>query len=301
MKVITIQNIGICPVKSMGTVKLDEAYLTPGGILGDRQFAVGALSPNGTGEYESITRREKPLLAIFNVDRIDSTSLILSYPDHGERRVPIESNSTDELIVCHYQHKSIGLDCGNEISDWLTEILEPHKGAELRLFQFVRPHMTVKKDYSGNCIPSGFLDRHPITIAGAQSLDALNSYLGELNLPKATMEQFAPSLTVADFTPFEEHDVALLSHAHFQLRLDEPIQRCAYINVTVDTGENLGAKGPLKHLKKGHPKGEVIFGECASIITNEEVVKINPGLQLSVQYKPREESSINLSASVVEE
>lgn len=289
MKTVIIQDVGICPVKSMGTVKLNEAYLTPGGILGDRQFAVATLNPNGTGEYESITRREKPLLAIFNVNKINDSHLLLSYPDHGEIQVPIQTNPSDGPIVSHYQHKSIGFDCGDEVSQWLTTILEPYKGVELRLFQFVRPHITVKEDYSGNCSPAGFLDRHPITIAGMKSLEALNDYLEGINLPRATMEQFAPSLTVADFTPFEEHEVALLSSDRFQLRLDEPIKRCAYINVTVDTGENLGKKGPLKHLKDGHPKGDVIFGECASIITTEQAVKITPGLQLSVQYKANED------------
>jgi uncharacterized protein len=285
MKVVTIRDIGICPVKSMGTVKLDEAYLTPGGILGDRQFAVAALNPNGSGEYESITRREKPHLAIFNVTKIDNATLQLSYPGHGEVSISIESTPTDGPIVCHYQHKSIGFDCGDQVSKWLTTILEPYKGAELRLFQFVHPHTTVKEDYSGNCSPAGFLDRHPITIAGIQSLDALNDYLGGLSLPRATMEQFAPSLTVADFEPFEEHTIALLLGDQFRLRLDEPIKRCAYINVKVDTGENLGAKGPLKHLKNGHPKGDVIFGECASVITTGQTIKITPGLQLSVEYK----------------
>jgi hypothetical protein len=68
--------------------------------------------------------------------------------------------------------------------------------------------------------------------------------------------------------------VAMFSHSYEN--------RC---NVKVDTGENLGAKGPLKHLKNGHPKGDVIFGECASVITTGQTIKITPGLQLSVEYK----------------
>lgn len=280
--IATIDSIQICPVKSMGAVQLEEAILTPGGLLGDREFAVVAADAKNHGEFDTITRREKPELALFSVAFYNSETLRLSYPDHGHCTVKIDRSQDGDLKIKHYQHTSIGADQGEEVSRWLTSILGPHKDQELRLVRFVKPLETTEGSYTGNFAPTGFMDRHPVTVAATSSLDELNRKLTLRDLPTATMTQFAPSISLRGLSPFEEHSVAEVGGDDFKLRMDVPIPRCGYVHVDPATGIELGKEGPLKTLKEVNPLGEVAFGECCSVVSDGHRITIRRGQRLRV-------------------
>ncbi|KAL3836313.1 hypothetical protein ACJMK2_021749 [Sinanodonta woodiana] len=121
-----LTNIFVYPVKSCGAFSVNEWQLTARGLLYDREWMI--VSESGV----ALSQKREPKLCLLQprIDLSDQT-LVLSYPGMPDCTVPLqfddlgEDDATFSLCtskVCGDRVKS--LECGQEVSDWLSEALQ---------------------------------------------------------------------------------------------------------------------------------------------------------------------------------
>ncbi|KAK3578357.1 hypothetical protein CHS0354_039070 [Potamilus streckersoni] len=121
-----LTNIFLYPVKSCGAFSVNEWQLTDRGLLYDREWMI--VSENGV----ALSQKREPKLCLLQ-PRIDLSDqiLVLSYPGMPDCIVPLQFDDPGEddtmfglctSKVCGDRVKS--LECGQEVSDWLSEALQ---------------------------------------------------------------------------------------------------------------------------------------------------------------------------------
>lgn len=228
---IQITGLFIYPVKGLRGTGLNQTMLTPRGLANDRRWMV--VMPNG----RMVTQRQKPMLATLTPE-ISANGLTIKAPKHEPIQVMTENTDLAPTEVTVWRDQFIALDEGEEISRWLTEVLE--SDYPLRLVRMddsvIRPQS--KPELLGTTCSTQFADSAPFLVTNENSLADLNGHLLEKGFEAISMERFRPNIVISGLSKYEEYSKGSLQEVNGQYRigLRFPSERCVVINTDQKTG-----------------------------------------------------------------
>lgn len=136
VKVPYVKEFYVYPIKSCRGVRLEEAQITPKGILHDREW----MFVDTQGKF--ITQRRYPRMALIepqidNIQDPHTSSIILTAPGMDDLRVPVlREGQGKEMQARVWSDQVTVIDQGEAAAEWINSFLENERGD--RIFRFVR-------------------------------------------------------------------------------------------------------------------------------------------------------------------
>lgn len=221
-----IASIHIYPVKSLGSIELTEARVTPAGLEHDRRWMVV------DRDDRFMTRRTVPGMTRISVEPCLS-GWRLSCPDQGWAEIPKAMSEGAPVQVQVWRDRVRALVGPAEASEWLSDAL----GLACRLVHVVDADLrTVDPEYGAEGDVVGFADGYPLLLTASASLEELNTRLAR----PVVMRRFRPNLVVTGAAAFAEDDWRHLRIGDTPFENVKPCSRCVVVDTDPDTGERLG-------------------------------------------------------------
>lgn len=245
---LTIQDIFIYPIKSLGGVRLEEAWVEEKGFQHDRRWML--VMEDGT----FITQREHPDLSLLQVVIAHDSLMVFDKKDRSKQiRIPFEQISDEEIEVTVWDDIITAVKVGKEYDSWFSEKLG------FKVFLVKMPETTLRKvnpKYAKNGESVSFADGMPYLIIGQSSLNELNSRLEKPVL----MNRFRPNIVFSGGKAFDEDQMLSIRIGDLDFSLIKPCARCVLTTVDQDSGKK--GKEPLKTLASYRSFGnKILFGQ----------------------------------------
>lgn len=247
---VTLAQIHIYPVKSLGAVSLAEAAVTSRGLANDRRFMV----VDREGEF--FTQREVSKMATVWVD-IDGDTISLSAPDLDPISFSAEPVEQPSRLVHVWSSHVPAHAVSPEADAWLSTFL----GTDAQLVYMPESsERRIKANYSPGGEVVSFADGFPLLIASEESLADLNARIVENGGVAVPMNRFRPNLVIRGCAPFAEDRLGEVRVGDAVFRAAKRCVRCQVTTTDQATGEICGPE-PLRTLAtyRDSPDG-VMFG-----------------------------------------
>ncbi|MBL0742403.1 MOSC domain-containing protein [Chryseolinea lacunae] len=243
---LTLSEIWIYPVKSLGGIRLQHAEVEKKGLRHDRRWMLVDL------EGKFLTQRVHPVMALFK-QSIDDHHLTIHFkgdvlsldlhPDYIPQ--PLSVTVWDDTVTA--------FEVSAHVSQWFSERME----MPCRLVYF--PEDNARPVDPGYATPQDHVslaDAFPLLIIGQSSLDDLNQRLAE-PLP---MNRFRPNLVFTGGQPYEEDTWKHFTVGTTRFIGAKPCARCVLTTVNQDTAVK-GAE-PLRTLATYRKRdNKIYFGQ----------------------------------------
>jgi uncharacterized protein YcbX len=245
---LTVSELFIYPVKSLGGIPVDVAKVTERGFQHDRRWML----VDQQGMF--FTQRDIPAMALFRVQLQVSGLKVFYKPDPSSYiDVPFEPVSAELMKVVVWEDTCYALTVSDAADTWFSSIL----GINCRLVYM--PDDSIRKvdpEYaSGNEI-TGFSDGYPFLLIGQASLDDLNSRMVEA----VPINRFRPNIVFSGGAPFQEDEMKEFSINGIRFYGVKLCARC--VITTIDQETALKGKDPLKTLASYRSMNKkVLFGQ----------------------------------------
>jgi uncharacterized protein YcbX len=278
MSTLKITGLFIYPIKSMKGIAVENASLTNKGLLYDRHWMVVRES----GSF--VTQRDIPRMALVNT-KLRKEGVELTMQGHGSITVPFDLYSGEHIETSVWRVKCQAVDQGEQISKWLTRVLDSNEPLRLVRMdpEFVRPQN--KPETMGKETTTNFADAAPFMVANQSTLDELNSVLESNSFQAVPMNRFRPNIVVQGLEPFAEHKLTGLSAQNYQFRLRAPCERCIVTTIDQETAEKDPRGQPFKTLQTINPIPAKVkapaFGQYATLTRGEA-----KNIVVSDRFKP---------------
>lgn len=244
---LTVSELFIYPIKSLGGISVQQAQLTDRGFALDRRWML----VNDNNEF--LSQREIPQMALLQCSIHDEQVLIthkisqeafsFHLQEHGSERfqATVWAGSCDVVLVSEQANK------------WFSNML----GIHCRLVYMPEDSTRkVDEDYAINDDIASLSDGFPLTIIGQSSLDDLNARLEE----KLGMDRFRPNIIFSGGVPYQEDTMNHFRINHIDLYGVKPCARCPITTTSQQTAER--SKEPLKTLAAYRQlNNKVYFGQ----------------------------------------
>jgi uncharacterized protein YcbX len=241
---LTLAEIRIHPIKSIGGFTVNEARLTDRGPLHDRRWML----VDGEGTF--VSQREVPAMACLHTAPHEDGFRVTDVRDGATLDLPWTCRDDRTLMTSVWSDRVRTVPALDAHSRWFSERL----GRALTLVHL--PDAT-KRRTDGRYAQSltSLSDGFPYLIASQASLDDLNA---RLDVP-VPMDRFRPNLVIEGGTPYQEDAWRELLIGTARFRLVKPCARCVIVTTDQRTGER--DKEPLRTLASYRSKGnKVMFG-----------------------------------------
>jgi uncharacterized protein YcbX len=242
---LTISELYIYPIKSLGGIALDKATIIERGFEHDRRWMLV------DADNQFISQREVNAMALLKVQLTAQGLLINNIGVAGEELlVPFEPTITETEMVTVWSSRCRAQRVSDEADAWFSKQL----GFPCKLVYM--PDTTrryVDGRYAHNKEITGFSDGYPLLLIGQASLDDLNSRL-ETPLP---MNRFRPNIVFTGGTPFQEDYMKHFEINGITFLGVKPCARCVMTTINQQTAEK--AKEPLKTLSTYRMKNKKIY------------------------------------------
>lgn len=247
-ELMTLSEIWIYPVKSLGGIRLEESFIEQRGLQYDRRWMV--VDQNGT----FLTQRSNPKMALLSIIKKDRGFLIFNKTDvENSVFMPFNPVSNQTLNVKVWNDTVEAVTVCDDLDVWLSQHLE--KNVRMVYMPDSSQRVMHAEDSYGPALVS-FADDFPFLLISQASLDDLNNKLAQ----PVTMERFRPNFVVAHTMPYAEDQWNNIEIGSAQFLVSKPCERCILINVDQD----LAVKGrePLKTLASyRRVDKKILFGQ----------------------------------------
>jgi uncharacterized protein YcbX len=245
---LTVSELYIYPIKSLGGIALNSATLTDRGFEHDRRWML--VDDNN----QFITQREVNAMALLKPQLTEQGLLIQNTRVAGEELlVPFEPTVAGTTIVEVWSNHCCAQQVSAEADAWFSKQL----GISCKLMYM--PDTTnrfVDGRYAHNKEITSFTDGFPLLLIGQASLDDLNSRLAT-PLP---MNRFRPNVVFTGGTAFEEDSMKQFEINGITFFCVKPCARC--VMTTIDQQSGAKAKEPLATLSTYRMKrNKILFGQ----------------------------------------
>jgi len=253
-----VHQLYIYPVKSLGSVPVTTFTTGPWAPesehLVDRQLIVL------DGKGKMVTARKYPHMTLVE-PRVISDSLTLRYPGMSEVSVklPLEKKGK-EVALDVFGECCRGLDLGDEVGEWLSEVILNDSEAGMRLVFHPKGDSTRPDKPSNPTIfptrkpsdKSYYADVFPYMMMTQPSIDTLNALLAQEDVDLTVEERrFRPNIVVTgDFPGFSEDKWAWVKVGEVVFRHSQVCDRCEFTTVDPEMGDKHPRGEPLKTLRK---------------------------------------------------
>lgn len=261
MTPLTLSEINIYPVKSLGGMSLTKASVLRKGLLFDRRWML--IDEEGV----AMTQREYPEMALLKV-RIDDTLVSVDHVREGKRLASTHFPASDEPVGHGLRAMVWGdvvdvLEVDPLASEWFSELLK----VRCRLVRFPEKNpRAVDRKYSPHDENVSLADAFPFLIIGQPSLDDLNA---RLDTP-VPMNRFRPNFVFTGGEPFAEDEWREFSIGPVHFLAVKPCGRCSIPTTDQDSARREAE--PIRTLSRYRKKGNnVYFGQNLIALSEGEV------------------------------
>jgi uncharacterized protein YcbX len=230
---VTLSELHIYPVKSLGGIALGQAEVTGRGLEHDRRWMV----VDAAGMF--LTQREHPEMATVWVD-VERGRLCLAAPDRDTLELPVDAAPGPAMRVQVWNSQVEAFAVSRDADEWLSG----HLGTPCRLVHM--PDSTRREcnpEFAGPGQVVSFADGYPFLIANEASLADLNRRAGT-DLP---MNRFRANLVVRGAQAWEEDNWREFRVGEVRFRAAKPCGRCQVTTTDQATGKVRGPE-PLATL-----------------------------------------------------
>jgi uncharacterized protein YcbX len=244
------------PIKGCAGTSLSDACATPAGLAHDRSFMI--VDENGVFR----TQRRTPRLATIRPE-VDAagTRLILQAPDTGPMSTDVDLSAARRdvhLFGVPYR----GIDQGDEVAAWLSEVL----GVSSRLVRVPPQHDRM----TGGATPgtTGYADSSPLLVTAVLSLDLLNERIIARGGRPVPMNRFRPNIVIDGWNaPHAEDRARRIRVGEAEFGYSKLAIRCAVTTVEQCSGVKVGPE-PLRTLAdyRRAVEGGVAFGAKFAVV-----------------------------------
>ena len=209
-----ISKLFIYPVKSCAGFEVDLLRFDQYGPIDDRRFLI--VSPDG----DFVTQRHIKHMA-FIEPTFQAGKLCLSVANYGNFTLNALPPDSEAGKVRVWDDDMTGLDCGDEVAQWLEGWLK----APCRLVSLPSNNQrVVNKKYGSGDFGLSFSDGAPLLVVHQASLNCLSEFIGE----DIDVRRFRPNVLI------DSHEAAfseltwskLITDNSTELRLFKPCERC---------------------------------------------------------------------------
>lgn len=277
----TLSAITLYPIKSCAGLSLEEATLTPLGVMTgqiyDREWMV--VDHNGM----CLTQREHPRMALIK-PTLKGTTLEVQAPGMLRLEIPLglpDPQTAPTLTTKLWDDTVLAYDCDALTAEWFTRAI----GVPCRLARFhanaERPVST--KWTNGVQAATMFSDGYPVLVVGSASLDDLNQKLLAAGRQAIPMNRFRPNLVIDGIEAFEEDYAESFQIGAVVLKPVKPCPRCPMPAINQATGTY--GPDPMDIMQSYRAKPEVEGALCFgmnSILTAGEDQRVRVGQEIEV-------------------
>ncbi|VEN56244.1 unnamed protein product [Callosobruchus maculatus] len=264
-KVGTLQQILLYPIKSCGAFSASESWeLTPKGLKFDREWMI----VNSSGVCLTQKYCKRMCLLKPEIDCIKKR-MKLKFKGFPDAEIQIDELGEErKKYLCQSKvcgDRVLGWDCGDVISDWLSECLEI---PGLRLLRQCDSDEYSEKDSTGNL---SFANKAQYLLINSTSVSWLLDQIPEENFTEdinTTILRFRPNFVVDLRKSFAENDADEFVIGKLHFKVAGNCTRCQMICINQETGES--SKEPLATLSREF-KGKVNFGIYLNLDVKEDV------------------------------
>ncbi|KAI4457573.1 molybdopterin cofactor sulfurase mosc [Holotrichia oblita] len=235
----TLDNIFIYPIKSCGAFKIENNWrLVPTGLEYDREWMiVNASGVCLTQKSNANLCKIKPYI------NLENDELELRFENLQKISIPLSRRESLKLKIfpCHSKvcgDPIIGWDCGQEVADWLSTVLNE---TGLRLLKQSSSDANIRtKNIKGELVKLSLANQAQFLLINKSSIEWLKNYLIDDN-PKGTIDdlidRFRANFVVNFDKPFIENDLRDMKVSQLSFRASGKCNRCQIICINQDTGE----------------------------------------------------------------
>lgn len=254
MKQLTITEIWIYPIKSLGGIRVNHARVFEKGLEFDRRWML--VDENDT----FMTQRLYPRMSLFKM-AINGQKVIISFRD------PKSENINNPSIILDASSPALGkaikarvwddvvdvVETDKRISEWFSDLLQMN----CRLVNFPElNHRLVDAKYQVNNENVSLADAYPFLIIGQRSLDDLNARLA-VPVP---MDRFRPNFVFSGGEPFDEDSWRYFRIGNNRFAAVKRCARCALPTIDQETAEK-GSEPLLTLSTFRKVDNKVLFGQ----------------------------------------
>jgi uncharacterized protein len=253
---LTLTEIWIYPIKSLGGIRLQTAKVQEKGLQYDRRFML--IEENGL----FMTQRVYPQMALFKTSITGSELAITHKGDTlpvpltpQAFQLPRPVQIWDDLVMA------------NEVDPAYSAWFSQRLGIKCHLVYFPEENpRAVDPKYKVNDEHVGLADAYPFLIIGQASLNDLNTRL-ENPLP---MNRFRPNLVFTGGQPYEEESWRNFTIGTNRFVGVKPCARCVLTTVNQETAEK--GKEPLKTLATyRNINNKILFGQNVVALDHQTI------------------------------
>ncbi len=234
---MTLSEINIYPVKSLGGISLKAAQMTSRGLNNDRRFLV--VDPDN----QFVSQRELPRMATVWTELVGG-QLEFAAPDREPIRVDAEPRILPTRMVQVWASSVAAHTVSPEADEWLSDYL----GADLRLVYMPdTSERACNPTYAHNNEIVSFADGFPVLITNEASLVDLNNRIVLGGGAAVPMNRFRSNLVVNGADAWAEDNWGEITIGEAVFRAAKPCGRCQVTTTDQATGDVRGPE-PLKTL-----------------------------------------------------
>lgn len=242
---LTVSELYIYPIKSLGGFNVNAATLTDRGFEHDRRWML--VDENNV----FLSQRELTAMALLKVKLNDNgLEIYHSQKDAEHIVVSFQNNGGEQLRVRVWDDDCDAITVSKTIDDWFSEMLS----IKCRLVYMPdKSDRFVEKPYAKDNEITSFSDGYPILMIGQSSLDDLNARLAQ-PLP---MNRFRPNIVFTGGTAFQEDEIKSFTINGVTFSCVKPCARCVVTTIDQRTGSK--NKEPLKTLSTYRLRNNKIY------------------------------------------
>ncbi len=244
---ITVTQLYIYPVKSLGGIALQEAELTSRGLNHDRRWMLI------DEENQFLSQRKYPQMALFQLSVHDTGILVKHLPTNEEITIPLEPLGKDMVEVTVWDNACTGTYVSTALDDWFTDKLRLKCRLIYMADDSVRP---VDERYAGDGHITSFADGYPMLLTSEASLQDLNSRIAD----PVEMLRFRPNIVISGTEPYFEDQMHHFELSGISMSGVKPCARCVMIGVDPRTATS--EPEPLRTLARyRRVRNKILFGQ----------------------------------------
>lgn len=268
----TIHQLWLYPVKSCAGVRVDQAELTPTGLLYDRAWMV----VDESGEF--VSQRELPRMALIQ-PAFRMNQLVLRAP--GMLALHLELDAAEQPATVRVWNDQVqAWDMGDLAAQWFSDFLGPDAPAPLKRLRLARfdPEVSRPSDPAwtgGREAGTMFADGFALLVTGAASHEELNQRLAAAGHAAVDVRRMRPNIVLGGLQAHDEDRVGAL-----RIRTDDgqaliepvkPCTRCSIPDVDPDSAATGTAVGDALRGYRADPrmKGGITFGMNAIVLEGD--------------------------------
>jgi len=265
----SIHSLHIYPIKSCGSIALQEVSLDEFGFENDRRWLL--LDEHGT----FITQRECAALALVRTS-IDRDCLHIEYDKVGRVSIPLATEHSVITTTSVWESPPLAVgDEGDVVAEFFREII----GSPTRLVRRVGGyHRDIN---SGRLYGQGhqvnFSDSHPILAASIASMEDLNFHIGDTLL----VDRFRANIIIDNVIhPFDEDHWREIDINGNRLAFGKLCARCVMTTINQQSAEV--GKEPLATMatfRRGDG-GKVLFGAYFVNVRKEGTLRVGDSITI---------------------